>query len=168
MSTPVQETACDAAGTRLTPQLRDFVEAWKTRPGNLVMVLHRVQQTYGYVPREAAFEVAELLDQPLARIYGVLTFYNFFKLRKPGRNRIQVCLGTACYLRGGDDLLKELEETLGLAINTTTPDGEFSLEAVRCLGCCGLAPVMVINGETYGKVDMAELPAILAKYRQAS
>ena len=151
----------------MTPELQEFIKSWRSRPGNLVMVLHRVQQTYGYIPRSIAFQVAELIEVPLAKIYGVITFYNFFKLKKPGRNQIQVCMGTACYLRGGDDLLGELEETLGIGVNATTPDGEFSLEAVRCLGCCGLAPVMVINGEIYGKVETANLPNILGKYRQS-
>lgn len=159
----------DADGkATLTPELKKFIAEWKPRPGNLVMVLHRIQETYGYVPRQVAFEVADLLEIPLAKIYGVITFYNFFKLKKPGRNIIQVCLGTACYLRGGDDLLQEIEETLGTGVNTTTADGEFSLEAVRCLGCCGLAPVMVINGDIYGKVELSALPGILNKYRKAS
>ena len=159
----------DADGkATLTPELKQFIAEWKPRPGNLVMVLHRIQETYGYVPRQIAFEVADLLEIPLAKIYGVITFYNFFKLKKPGRNIIQVCLGTACYLRGGDDLLQEIEETLGTGVNTTTADGEFSLEAVRCLGCCGLAPVMVINGNIYGKVELSALPGILNKYRKAS
>jgi NADH-quinone oxidoreductase subunit E len=152
----------------LTPELKKFIAAWKSRPGNLVMILHRVQETFGYIPRKVAFEVADLLEIPLAKIYGVVTFYNFFKLKKPGRNIIQVCLGTACYLRGGDDLIQELEETLGIGVNATTADDEFSLEAVRCLGCCGMAPVMVINGDIYGKVEPAALPGILNKYRKAS
>ena len=153
---------------KLTPELKAFIAEWKNRPGNLVMVLHRVQETYGYIPRQVAFEVADLLGVQLAKIYGVVTFYNYFRLKKPGRNIIQVCLGTACYLRGGDDLLKELEETFGITVNNTTPDEEFSLEAVRCLGCCGLAPVMVINGHVYGKVDLTALPKILGEYRKAS
>jgi NADH-quinone oxidoreductase subunit E len=149
----------------LTPELRAFIEEWKTKPGNLIMVLHRIQQTYGYMPREIILELADLLEVPLAKIYGVITFYNFFKLKQPGRNLIQVCLGTACYLKGGDDIMKALEDELGVGVNTVTPDGEFSTEAVRCLGCCGLAPVIVINGEVFGKVTKAMLPAILDKFR---
>ena len=149
----------------LTPELRAFIEEWKTKPGNLIMVLHRIQQTYGYMPREIVLELADLLEVPLAKIYGVITFYNFFKLKQPGRNLIQVCLGTACYLKGGDDIMKALEDELGVGVNTVTPDGEFSTEAVRCLGCCGLAPVIVINGEVFGKVTKAMLPAILDKFR---
>ena len=152
---------------KLTPELKAFIEEWKSKPGNLIMVLHRVQQTFGYIPREVAFEVADLLDVPLAKIYGVVTFYNFFKLKKPGRNQIQVCLGTACYLKGGEDIIHELEGILGVGLNTVTPDGEFSVEAVRCLGCCGLAPVMVINGEVHGKVQTKDLHGLVAKIRKA-
>lgn len=151
---------------KLTPELKAFIAEWKTKPGNLIMVLHRVQQTFGYIPREVAFEVADLLDVPLAKIYGVITFYNFFKLKKPGRNQIQVCLGTACYLKGGEDIIKELEGILGVGLNTVTPDGEFSVEAVRCLGCCGLAPVMVVNGEVHGKVQIKDLHGIIGKIRK--
>jgi len=164
VSTAAPQPAPHAA--KLTQELKAYIEEWKSRPGSLIMVLHRVQATFGYVPREVAFEVADLLDVPLAKIYGVVTFYNFFKLKKPGRNQIQVCLGTACYLRGGEDILKEIEEHLGVGLNTVTPDGEFSIEAVRCLGCCGLAPVMVINGEVYGKVKTDALQGIVAKFRK--
>jgi NADH-quinone oxidoreductase subunit E len=151
---------------KLTPELKAFIAEWKNKPGNLIMVLHRVQQGFGYIPREVAFEVADLLDVPLAKIYGVITFYNFFKLKKPGRNQIQVCMGTACYLKGGEDIIHEIEGILGVGLNTVTPDGEFSVEAVRCLGCCGLAPVMVINGEVYGKVKTDDLQGIVAKIRK--
>ena len=151
---------------KLTPELKAFIAEWKSKPGNLIMVLHRVQQTFGYIPREVAFEVADELKVPLAKIYGVVTFYNFFKLKKPGRNQIQVCLGTACYLKGGEDIVKELEGILGVGLNTATPDGEFSVEAVRCIGCCGLAPVMTINGEVFGKVLTKDLQGIVARFRK--
>ena len=151
---------------QMTPELKAFIEEWKSKPGNLIMVLHQVQQTYGYIPRNIAIEISELLDVPLAKIYGVVTFYNFFKLQKAGKYIIQVCLGTACYLRGGDDLMKELERELGIGVNATTPDGMFSVEAVRCLGCCGLAPVIVVNGEVHGKLDTKSIPGIVEKYRK--
>ena len=151
---------------QLTPELKAFIEEWKEKPGNLIMVLHQVQQTYGYIPREVAIEVSELLNVPLAKIYGVVTFYNFFKLQKAGKYIIQVCLGTACYLRGGDDLMKTLERELGIGVNGTTPDGLFSVEAVRCLGCCGLAPVIVVNGEVDGKLETKDIPGIIEKYRK--
>ena len=150
---------------KMTPELRAFIEEWKDKPGNLIMVLHKVQQTYGYIPREIAIETSELLKVPLAKIYGVVTFYNFFKLQKAGKYIIQVCLGTACYLRGGDDLIKEFERQLGVGVNTTTPDGLFSIEAVRCLGCCGLAPVAVVNGDVHGKLETKDVAGIIEKYR---
>ena len=149
---------------QMTPELKAFIEEWKAKPGNLIMVLHQVQQTYGYIPRNIALEISELLSVPLAKIYGVVTFYNFFKLQKAGKYIIQVCLGTACYLRGGDDLMKEFERQLGVGVNATTPDGLFSVEAVRCLGCCGLAPVAVVNGEVHGKLSTKDVENIIAKY----
>lgn len=151
---------------QMTPELKAFIEEWKGKPGNLIMVLHKVQQTYGYIPREIAIEISSLLDVPLAKIYGVVTFYNFFKLQKAGKYIIQVCLGTACYLRGGDDLMKEFERQLGVGVNATTPDGLFSVEAVRCLGCCGLAPVVVVNGEVHGKLATKDVASIIEKYRK--
>ena len=151
---------------QLTPELKAFIEEWKEKPGNLIMVLHQVQQTYGYIPREVAIEVSELLNVPLAKIYGVVTFYNFFKLQKAGKYIIQVCLGTACYLRGGDDLMKEFERQLGIGVGGTTADGLFSIEAVRCLGCCGLAPVVVVNGEVFGKLTTKDVAGIVEKFRK--
>ncbi|MFC1467543.1 NAD(P)H-dependent oxidoreductase subunit E [Verrucomicrobiota bacterium] len=152
---------------KLTPELIQFAEQWKTVPGNLIMVLHKVQEHFGYIPRETAFEVAKLLDVPVAKVYGVITFYHFFKLTKPGRNQIAVCMGTACYLKGGQDLIDEFESLLGVGLNTVTHDGEFSMEAVRCIGCCGLAPVLTVNGDVYGNLGTDELAEILAKYRNA-
>ena len=151
---------------QMTPELKAFIAEWNDKPGNLIMVLHQVQQTYGYIPRNIAIEISELLSVPLAKIYGVVTFYNFFKLQKAGKYIAQVCLGTACYLRGGDDLIKEFERQLGVGVNATTPDGLFSVEAVRCLGCCGLAPVVVVNGEVYGKLSKGDVAGIIEKYRK--
>ncbi len=150
---------------QLPQELLDFVEEWKDKPGNLIMILHRMQQIYGYIPRAEALELARVIDIPLAKIYGVITFYHFFKLNKPGKNKVQVCMGTACYLKGGQDLIQELENLLGIGVNQTTPDNEFSMEAVRCVGCCGLAPVVVVNEEVYGKVGKDRLPEILAEHR---
>jgi NADH-quinone oxidoreductase subunit E len=150
---------------KLTNELISFIKEWKSKEGNLIMVLHQVQEHYGYIPREVAFEVADLLDVPVAKIYGVITFYHLFKLTKPGRNRIAVCMGTACYLKGGEDIILELERLLGVGLNKVTPDGEFSMEAVRCIGCCGLAPVMTVNGEVFGSVKTAQLKKILEQAR---
>jgi len=158
-------TTTQTTGPTLSPGLVAFIQEWKDKPGNLIMVLHRVQQEYHYVPRDVAFKVAELLDVPLAKIYGVITFYHLFKLKKPGRHQIAVCMGTACYLKGGEDLIKETETLIGAGVNSVSPDGEFSVEVVRCLGCCGLAPVLTIDGEVYGNLTKAQLPDVLAKYQ---
>ena len=149
----------------LTPDILAYIEKWKNKPGNLIMVLHRVQEHFGFVPRSAAFEVADLLSVPVAKIYGVITFYHFFKLKKPGRHRIQVCMGTACYLKGAEELIAEIESLLGTGLNATTPDNEFSIEAVRCVGCCGLAPVMMIDGQVYGNLLPEQLAEIIAKHK---
>ena len=147
----------------LSEGLKQFIEEWRDRPGNLIMVLHKVQQEYRYVPREIAFEVARLLDVPLAKIYGVITFYHFFKLEKPGDHNLQVCMGTACYLKGAADLIAELENLLDIGVGGTTPDGKYSIEAVRCVGCCGLAPVLMVGDEVFGKLTTEKLPEVLAK-----
>jgi NADH-quinone oxidoreductase subunit E len=153
------------AAETLTPELEAYIRKWKSVPGNLIMVLHRVQQHFGYVPRPVAFQVAEQLRIPLSQVYGVLTFYHFFKLKKPGKHQFAVCMGTACYLKGGNDLIQELENILGVGLNTVTPDGNFSVEAVRCLGCCGLAPVMSVNGTMHGNLKREDVAGIVAQYK---
>lgn len=160
-----REAGAEPAQERLTPELEAFIQQWRKRPGNLIMVLHRVQEHFGYVPRAVAFQVAEQLKIPLAQVYGVLTFYHFFKLKKPGKNRISVCMGTACYLKGGQDLIQELESILGVGLNVVTPDGQFSVEAVRCLGCCGLAPVLAVNGTMHGNLKKEDIAGIVAQYQ---
>jgi NADH-quinone oxidoreductase subunit E len=145
-------------------ELIAFIEEWKEKPGNLIMVLHRVQEEFGFISRESADKVALMLDMPLATIYGVLSFYHFFKMVKPGEHNIQICLGTACYLKGGDALVDELTNLLGIELGGVTEDGKFSLEGVRCVGCCGLAPVISIGGEVFGKVTKDQLPGIISKY----
>jgi len=165
MGTKEQVKEPAAADEVLTPELEAFIRKWKNEPGNLIMVLHKVQEHFGYVPRPAAFQVADQLGIPLAKVYGVLTFYHFFKLEKPGRFRISVCMGTACYLKGAADLLQELENILGVGLDTVTPDGLFSVEAVRCLGCCGLAPVMSVNGTMHGNLKREDVAGVVAQYQ---
>lgn len=157
--------AVNTEEVKLTEGLMKFIEEWRDKPGNLIMILHKTQEEYGYIPRPVAIQLSKELDVPLAKIYGVVTFYHFFKLKKPGKNRISVCMGTACYLKGGEDLLHEMENLLGIGVNTVTEDGLFSIEAVRCVGCCGLSPVISVNSEVYGKVKKEQLPEIIAKHR---
>ncbi len=147
-------------------ELSSFIDEWKDKPGSLIMILHKIQETFGYIPREAAEKLSKVADIPLARIYGVVTFYHFFKTTKPGKHRISVCLGTACYLKGGQDLIDEARSILSLDEGQVTEDGLFSIDPVRCVGCCGLAPVLTIGNDVYGKVTPDQLPDIIAKYRQ--
>ena len=149
---------------KLNPELVSLVQQWKGKEGNLIMILHEIQNHHGYVPRELSLELSKMLDVPLARIYEVLTFYNFFKLTPPGKHRIALCMGTACYLRGAQIILDEIKNILGIKEGQTTKDGIFYLDVVRCLGCCGLAPVMMIDNKVYGKVKKNEITEILSKY----
>ncbi len=147
--------------------LYSFIETWQHKPGNLIMILHKVQEEQGYISKAAAFEVSQLTHIPLARIYGVISFYHFFKTKKPGKNQISVCLGTACYLKGGQDLIEEARSILKLKKDDiSTEDGLFSVEPVRCIGCCGLAPVMSINGDVYGKLSKNQVAGIIEKYKK--
>lgn len=149
-------------------ELNAFIDEWKEKPGNLIMILHKVQEEQGYISKEAAKAVSEKTGTHLSRVYGVMSFYHFFKTQKPGKNQISVCLGTACYLKGGQDLIDEARSILGLKEgDVSTSDGLFSVEPVRCIGCCGLAPVLSVNGEVYGKLDKSQIAGILDKYRQA-
>lgn len=150
---------------KLSDELCKFVEENKDRPGNLIMILHKVQQEYGYIPREVALKLSRMLNVPLAKIYGVVTFYHFFKLTKPGKHIISVCMGTACYLKGGEDIIQSLQDILGVGVGGVTEDGVFSVEAVRCVGCCGLAPVITINGEVHGNIVTDDLPEIIAHFK---
>ena len=148
-------------------ELTSFIDEWKVKPGSLIMILHKTQEIFGYISRESAEKLSILTGIPLARIYGVITFYHFFKTTKPGKYRISVCLGTACYLKGGQDLIEEARSILGIAPNGVTDDGLFSIDPVRCVGCCGLAPVLTVGNDTFGKLTKDMLPGIIAKYRPA-
>jgi NADH-quinone oxidoreductase subunit E len=155
------------AQVEFSKELIGFIAEWKQKPGSLIMMLHRIQEEFGYIPREAAERLARETGLPLAKIYGVITFYHFFKTTKPGKYKIAICLGTACYLKGSQDLVDETQSILGIKGEEVTDDGQFSIDEVRCLGCCGLAPVLMIGNEVYGKVTKEQLPEIIAKYRKA-
>jgi len=139
---------------------------WRKKRGSLIMALHELQDVKGYVPWDDAMELAQAMNIPLARIYEVLTFYNFFKLDAPGKAVISVCTGTACYLKGNDKTLEEFKKQLGISEGESTPDHMFHLQCVRCVGCCGLAPVCVVNGKTYGRVTAGDVANILAEWRK--
>ncbi len=150
----------------MVPDISRTVQKWRKKRGSLIMALHEVQNRYGYVPRNVSLQLAQLMDVPLARIYEVVTFYNYFNLEPPGRNNVSVCLGTACYLKGAPDIFDSLKEVLGLEDGGTTGDGEFHLQSVRCVGCCGLAPVVVMNGQTLSKVRPGDAKDITARAKK--
>jgi len=155
----------DVADYTFTEELLSFIEEWKVKPGSIIMILHKTQETFGYISRPAADRLAELTGIPLARIYGVITFYHFFKTKKPGKHKISVCMGTACYLKGGQDLMDEARRLLGIAPDEVTEDGLFSVDPVRCVGCCGLAPLLTVGTETFGKLTKDMVPGIIAKFK---
>ena len=147
------------------PELMSFIDEWKVKRGSLIMILHKTQETFGFISRPAAEQLSRLTGISLARIYGVVTFYHFFKTTKPGKHKISVCLGTACYLKGAQDLLDETRKILGIEPDGVTDDGQFSVDPVRCVGCCGLAPVMTVGTDTFGKITKDMIPGIIAKYQ---
>ncbi len=146
-------------------RLRDVIADNREDKTRLMGVMQQAQEIYGYLPFEVQEMIAEGMDVPLEKVYGVATFYAQFALSPKGQYDISVCLGTACYVKGSGDVFNKISETLGIGADECTPDGRFSLTACRCIGACGLAPVMTINEEVYGRLTVDEVPGILAKYQ---
>lgn len=145
-------------------QLKAVIEAHKGEKGAVIPVLHEAQNIYGYLPIEVQKMISEGLDVPLAEIYGIVTFYAQFSLNPKGKYSIGVCLGTACYVKGSGDILNKIKEILNIEVGECTPDGKFSLEATRCIGACGLAPVLTVNEDVYGRLVVDDVADILKKY----
>ena len=146
-------------------QLDAVIESLKDTPGALMPVLQQAQEIYGYLPIEVQRMIALKMGVSIEEVYGVSTFYSQFVLNPKGDVSIAVCLGTACYVKGSGDILDKITQILGLPAGSTTPDGKYSLEATRCIGACGLAPVLTINNEVYGRLVPADMEGILAKYK---
>ena len=146
-------------------KLKETIAKHIDDPGAVMPVLQEAQEIYGYLPLEVQTMIADGLNVPLDEVYGVSTFYSQFALSPKGKYNISVCLGTACYVKGSGDILNKLSEELGIEAEECTPDGKFSLTACRCIGACGLAPVMTINDDVYGRLTTAEVPGILKKYK---
>ena len=146
-------------------KLKEIIAAHKGQDGALMPVLQQAQDVYGYLPVEVQTMIADGLGISLEQVYGVSTFYAWFSLEPKGKHLIRVCLGTACYVKGSQDILDELVKLLGVSSGHTTPDGMFTLEAARCLGCCGLAPVMMIDDQVYGRLVPADVKGIIDKIR---
>ena len=148
-------------------RLLEVIEEYKNVPGALMIVLQKAQIIYGFLPLEVQKTVSEGLNIPVAEVYGVVTFYSFFTLEPKGEFVISVCMGTACYVKGSNLILEKIEKTLGIKAGECTPDRKFSIDACRCIGACGLAPVITINEDVYGRLEVDEIPGILAKYKEA-
>ena len=144
--------------------LHAVIDELREDKGCLMPIMQKAQEIYGFLPEAAQRVVARELGKSLSEIYGIATFYSMFSLTPKGRNHINVCLGTACYVKGGNRIYELLQSKLGIQGGECTPDGRFSLDACRCLGCCGMAPVIMINEDVYGSLTGEELDAILAKY----
>lgn len=145
-------------------ELLRCIEEHRGEAGALMPVLHEAQNIYGYLPAEVQTVIAEELNVPLAEVYGVATFYSRFSLTPKGKHVISVCLGTACYVKGSDKVLEAIEKELGISCGECTPDKKFSIDSCRCVGACGLAPVMIVDGEVYGKLTADDVAGILEKY----
>ncbi len=145
-------------------ELDEYVAALPDRQGALIAVLHKAQSIFGYLPREVQLHVSRLLDLPAAKVYGVVSFYSFFTEEPRGEHVINVCMGTACFVRGAEIILKEIEADLGIKAGQTTQDGRFTIDALRCVGACGLAPVVMVDGKVYGRVKPSEMAAIIKEF----
>jgi NADH:ubiquinone oxidoreductase subunit E len=149
----------------LYERLKEVIEATKSMRNPLIEVLRQAQDIFGYLPIEVQEFIAQEMNIPANKIYGVITFYNFFTMKPRGKYTINLCMGTACYVKGAPRLAQMMEEELGVKIGETTADGKFTLSAVRCVGACSLAPVFVIGEDTYGRVDTRDkMSAILKRY----
>lgn len=133
--------------------------------GAMMPILQEAQEIYGYLPIEVQTIIAERTGVSLEEIYGIVSFYAQFKLNPNGQIAIAVCLGTACYVKGSGEIIEEISKELNVSVGSTSSDGKYSLEATRCIGACGLAPVLTVNGEVYGRLTKADVPTILAKYK---
>jgi len=160
---PEGEIGAEYAG-RVFRQIQGIIDDTRGQAGALIRVLQQVQGLIGYLPAPILRTISRDLKIPLSEVYGIVSFYHFFTMVPKGRHVIQVCLGTSCYVKGGQRLLDTLKKDIGLEPEGMTPDGKFSLETVRCLGCCGLSPVTAIDGDVHRKVKPGEIKDILSSY----
>ncbi|MBP7979037.1 MAG: NAD(P)H-dependent oxidoreductase subunit E [Sebaldella sp.] len=146
-------------------ELDVFIDSLETKKGSLISVLHKAQGIFGYLPREIQEYVAEKLNESLANVYGVVSFYSFFTMVPKGEHAVSVCMGTACYVRGADKVLDEFQKELGIKSGETSLDGKFSIDALRCVGACGIAPVVLVGEKVYKKVEVKEVKKIINEYK---
>lgn len=160
----MSENGCCKCADEKKQKLIEIINKYKNTRGALIQVLHEAQEVYGYLPMSVQKVISEGMNIPLSEIYGVVTFYTQFSLEPKGKYNVSVCLGTACYVRGSGDILSKVKEKLGIDVGQCTPDGKFSIEACRCVGACGLAPVMMINENVHGRLVPADVDKILNEY----
>ncbi|MCX6334202.1 MAG: NADH-quinone oxidoreductase subunit NuoE [Bacteroidia bacterium] len=144
--------------------IKGVCDSFKNDPQELINVLHTCQEHFGYLPAEVQEVISDNLNVPVAKVYGVVTFYSFFTMTPKGQHPISICLGTACYVRGAEKVLEEFKKELGLQVGQVTTDGKFSLSSLRCVGACGLAPVVMVGEKTYGRVAPDDVRNILKEY----
>ena len=145
-------------------QVEEVCEQFHNDPGELISILHACQNKLGYLPEPVQRVIARKLGVPASKVYGVVTFYSFFSMTPKGKYPVSVCLGTACYVRGSDKVLEEFKRVLGIEVGETTPDGKFSLDCLRCVGACGLAPVATIGSKVYGRLNPSDIKKIVAEF----
>lgn len=145
-------------------KINEICESFNNAPGELINVLHKTQETFGYLPAEIQEVIAENLNVSVAKVYGVVTFYSFFTMTPKGQYPISLCTGTACYVRGAEKVLDELKKELNIKVGDTTPDGKFSLSCLRCVGACGLAPVVMVGNKTFGRVAPEDVKKIIEEF----
>ena len=145
-------------------QLESFITGLETKEGALITVLHNDQEIFGYLPTEIQTFVADKLELSIAKVYGVVSFYSFFTMTPKGKHPIAVCMGTACYVRGAEKVLNEFNRLLGTVTGETTADGKFSVDALRCVGACGLAPVVLVGEKVYGRIETKDVKGILDEF----
>jgi len=145
--------------------IEDICIYYKNDPGDLIKILHKAQTAFGYLPESVQREIAYRLKISVAKVYGVVTFYSFFTMTPKGKHAISVCMGTACYVRGAEKVLDELKDQLKIKVGGVTEDGKFSLDCLRCVGACGLAPVLLIGEKVYGRVEPSQIKGILDSYQ---
>jgi NADH-quinone oxidoreductase subunit E/NADP-reducing hydrogenase subunit HndA len=145
-------------------KIKEICAMFNNDPQELINILHKCQGHFGYLPAEVQEKVSENLAVPVAKIYGVITFYSFFTMTPKGKHPVSICMGTACYVRGAEKVLDEFKKVLGIQVGQTTKDGKFSLSSLRCVGACGLAPVVMVGDKTYGRVAPDDVKNILKEY----
>lgn len=147
-------------------KIEAICDKFGNKPGELINILHEAQHTVGYLPIEVQAVIARKLNIPVSRVYGVVTFYAFFTMTPKGKHPISICLGTACYVRGSEKILEEFKRTLGIDVGETTADGKFSLDCLRCVGACGLAPVAMVGEKVYGHLNQADIKKIIQEFSE--